>query len=332
MEKIVFLGEAENNAIERVYALNRKTEIEALGECVDAIIDCKNVNEYAERLKTVEYAFSTWGMPRFSAEEYRKYFPSLKCVFYAAGTVKDFAKPAFDCGIRVFSSRFSNALPVAETVFAQIILANKGFFSTLSQKTYEGKKSACAEYSGNFAATVGIIGIGAIGALLIEKLKTLDLNIVVWDKFMSDGKAREMGVKKVDLLTLFRSSNVITNHLADKPETEGILDYRCFTAMKDNAVFINSGRGKQVNEQDLIRALKENKTRFALLDVTYPEPPLKDNELLEMDNVIITPHIDGSSGNEAVRMADEMIEAFKAVTAGRESKSEIFEAMLASMA
>ena len=76
----------------------------------------------------VEFIFSTWGMPRFSAEEIRRYFPDLRAVFYAAGSVQGFARPFLDCGVRVFSAWAANAIPVAAYTVAQILLAAKGFF------------------------------------------------------------------------------------------------------------------------------------------------------------------------------------------------------------
>lgn len=125
---------------------------------------------------------------------------------------------------------------------------------------------------------------------------------------------------------------MISNHLADNGKTRGMLDYSLFSHMKKNAVFINSGRGRQVVEADLARALEEERGRFAILDVTFPEPPDENSPLLSMKNVLLTPHIDGSWGNEVVRMADCMIESFEEIMAGKSPKTEVTEAMLATMA
>lgn len=77
-----------------------------------------------------EYIFSTWGMPAFSEDEIKALLPSLKAVFYAAGTVQSFARPFLNSGVKVFSSFAANAVPVAEYTVAQIVLANKGFFGS----------------------------------------------------------------------------------------------------------------------------------------------------------------------------------------------------------
>ena len=94
------------------------------------------VLEHPESFADTEYIFSTWGMPWFSDEEVKQYFPSLKCIFYAAGTVQSFARPFLNNGVKVFSAWAANAVPVAEYTVAQIILANKGFYrcSIMSNK------------------------------------------------------------------------------------------------------------------------------------------------------------------------------------------------------
>lgn len=331
MAEIVFFGN-EENALERVYALGRREKIESFGECVPGVIDRFLAKDRKEELRSVKYAFATWGFPDFTKEEIREYFPSLECLFYAAGTVKNFAEKFLSLGVRVFSSRLSNAIPVAETVFAQIILANKGYFRATRAKSYAEKKKIAGMYKGNFETSVGIVGAGIIGSMVAERLKMLNVRVLAWDKFMSDEKARRLNVEKVSLETLFSECDVISNHLADKPETQGILDYKLFSLMKENAAFINSGRGRQVNETDLLRALKEKSGRTAVLDVTYPEPPEERNALYALENVFLSPHIDGSTGNETVRLADEMIEAFCRVKEKKHSDSEVFADMLKTMA
>ncbi|MDE7394528.1 MAG: hydroxyacid dehydrogenase [Clostridiales bacterium] len=331
MATFAFLGESEENT-NRVFGLGRKEKVFALGDCVRALIGRQNLEEHKAALKGVRYAFCTWGMPNFTMEQIKKYFPSLECVFYAAGSVQVFARNFLSCGVRVFSAWAANAVPVAEAVFAQIVLANKGFFHTLSVPSYAQKTETALAFKGNFGTTVGLIGAGMIGSLVAEKLGNLAVNVVVFDPFLSDECASMLGVKKVDLHTLFESSDVISNHLANNDQTAGMLDYGCFSRMKRHAVFINSGRGRQVREADLIRALGEEQGRLAILDVTDPEPPIEGSPLYTMKNVILTPHIDGSWGNEVVRMADDALAAYECVISGQPCKSEVFASMLATMA
>ncbi len=114
--KAIYLSETKKN-IRDVYVTDEK-------------VFCKqDILRTPDDFKGVEYIFSTWGMPEFTESEIKTYLSSLKAVFYGAGTVKYFAKPFFECGAKVFSAWAANAVPVAEYTVAQIILANKGFYS-----------------------------------------------------------------------------------------------------------------------------------------------------------------------------------------------------------
>ena len=98
--------------------------------------------------------------------------------------------------------------------------------------------------------------------------------------------------------------------------------------MPPGGTFINTGRGAQVNEDDLIAVLHERPDLTALIDVTYPEPPLPDSEFYNMPNVRLSSHIAGSMNNEVHRMADYMIEEFKRWDRGEALKYRVFENML----
>jgi phosphoglycerate dehydrogenase-like enzyme len=289
-----------------------------------------------EKFKNTEYIFSTWGMPSFSKQEIHDYLPSLKAVMYGAGTVKGFAAPFLSSGVRIFSAWGANAVPVAEFTVAQIILANKGFFLSCrrhsSLKGRENGANYASRTPGNFNTKIGIIGAGMIGKLVIEYLRPYKLDVLVFDPFLSDEAAENLGVKKASLERIFSDCQVISNHLANVPATVGMLNYTHFSLMNDTATFINTGRGTQVVEDDLIRALCEVPERTAILDVTDPEPPLADSPFYSMENVFLSPHIAGSAGNEVARMGHYMLEEYRKLVAGEVCKYEVTEKMLATMA
>ncbi len=335
MKHAVFLGSQER--VNYVYAqdvLNRLHN-ELIFE-TDRVLGKRELEEYREILSRAEYVFSTWGMPAFTREEIRKYLPNVKAVFYGAGSVQHFARPFIEEGVAVFSAWAANGVPVAEYTFAQIILATKGFFQRLHRQS-EGaawtNKHPAVSFPGNYEIKVGIIGAGMIGRMVIERLKTLDkVEILVSDPFLSDAKAAELGVTKCDLDTVFTECDVISNHTANNPQTVGMMNKRHFDAMKPHAVFINTGRGAQVVEDDMIAALREVPTRAAVLDVTFPEPPEADSPLYTLDNVFLTPHIAGSLGNEVHRMAEYMYDEYRAFDAGEKTRYHVTMEMLETMA
>ena len=300
----------------------------------DDVVTKRSLDEYRDILSRADYLFTTWGMPHFEREEIREYLPNLKAVFYGAGSVQHFAREFLEEGIAVFSAWAANGTPVAEYTFAENILASKGFYQRLHRAS-DGSSwpNRGGDFPGNYEIRVGIIGAGMIGKMVIEKLKTLDLvDILVFDPFLPDDKAAALGVTKTDLETLFSSCDVISNHLANNPQTVGMLDGRLFSRMKPYAAFLNTGRGAQVVEDDLIAALRDVPTRVAVLDVTWPEPPAEGSPFYTLPNVFLTPHIAGSIGNEVHRMAQFMFEEYEAFDAGRPTRYSVTLSMLETMA
>lgn len=317
--KTIFLSENREN-ISRVYGT------------ADAAYTKADLHKNPNAFQETEYIFSTWGMPCLTEEEIRTWLPKLKAVFYGAGTVQAFARPFLNCGVRVFSAWAANAVPVAEYTVAQIILANKGFFRTMgyTDRTAATKTLSC--FPGNYGQKIGIIGAGMIGKLVIGKLKQYDLDVLVFDPFLPDEKAKELGVEKTDLETLFSQCRVVSNHLANNAQTKGMLHGGLFTKMLPWATFLNTGRGAQVVEADLIRVLRERPDLTAILDVTSPEPPEADSPLYTLPNCILTPHIAGSTGCEVRRMGAYMEEEFARFLEGAPCRYEVTEKMLETMA
>ena len=247
MKKAVFLGRADVK--KTVYPADVMERLNERLDVFDHVIAKEEINEYREVLAEAEYAFSTWGMPSFTREEIREYLPNLKALFYGAGSVQNFAREFLEEGIAVFSAWAANGVPVAEYTFAQIILATKGFFQRLHRQS-EGSewtnRHPKISFPGNYEIKVGIIGAGVIGRMVIERLKTLDkTEILVFDPFLPDEKAAEMGVKKTCLEEIFAECDVVSNHLANNAQTVGMLNRPLFDSMKPHAVFINTDAGAQ---------------------------------------------------------------------------------------
>ncbi|MBQ8407355.1 MAG: glycerate dehydrogenase [Clostridia bacterium] len=241
-----------------------------------------------------------------------------------------------NCGVKVFSAWAANGVSVAEYTVAQIILANKGFFtltSLMSQKRLDEANKIKLSYPGNFKEKIGLIGCGMIGSLVAELLKQYDLEVLAFDPYMSDEKAARLNVRKCSLEELFSSCSVISNHLANKKATEKMLRYEHFASMRPYSTFINTGRGAQLIEEDLVRVLTERPDMVALLDVTHPEPAPLSHPFYTLPNCFMTPHIAGSIlSGEQVRMAEFMLEEYNSYISGQPCKYEVTEKMLETMA
>ena len=332
--RAIFLCE-KSDKIFKVYSPESVCELQKLTDIEKKIYSKADVIRDRAAFSGVETVFSTWGMPSFTEEEIKSCFPSLKCVFYAAGSVQSFARPFLNCGVRVFSAWAANAIPVAELTVSQIILANKGYFLTsrlYSAHGHRDAKRAFKKCNGNYGECVGIIGAGMIGKLVIQMLKNYNLNVLVFDPFLPDEKARELGVTKCTLEEIFERSFTVSNHLANNEQTKGMLNYDHFRRMRENAVFINTGRGAQVLEDDLVRILRERPDLTALLDVTFPEPPVEGHPFYTLPNCLLTPHIAGSAGDEVQRMGEYMLSEYKSYLSGNLCRYEVSLKMLETMA
>lgn len=322
--------------IARVYAPQTVATLRQTAGLDATVYTAAHLRETPTAFADVDFVFSSWCMPCLTEAEIGAFLPSLKAVFYAAGSVQAFARPFLHGGVRVFSAWAANAVPVAEYTVAQILLADKGFYATaahLSKGGDYGEALALREhFPGNYGACIGIIGAGMIGKMVIERLAAYRLSVMVFDPFLPDETAKTLGVKKCDLPTLFRNAQVVTNHLANNAETRGMLNYPLFASMPPYATFLNTGRGAQVVEDDLVRALRERPDLTAVLDVTDPEPPRADHPFFALQNCFLTPHIAGSSGDEVHRMAAYMAEEYERFKNGEQTRYEVTVDMLKTMA
>jgi D-3-phosphoglycerate dehydrogenase / 2-oxoglutarate reductase len=158
--------------------------------------------------------------------------------------------------------------------------------------------------------TIGFVGFGNIPKMISKKLKPWDLRMLACDPFVSKKICEEFGVKKVSLDLMLKECDYISLHAPLTPETRYLFNYEKFRSMKQGAVFINTSRGAIVEEQGLYKALQEGWLAGAGLDVLEKEPPLNQNPLFDLDNIILTPHMAWHSADSEVdlqRMAAEEV-------------------------
>jgi phosphoglycerate dehydrogenase-like enzyme len=314
-----------------VFGQGRRDRIASLTDLYPHVVTGDNFDEHAGNLADVEVIFATWGIPNFT-EKHFSAMPKLKAVFYAAGNVKSFAPALIERDIVLVGAWDINAIPVAEMCLSQILLSLRGYFRATRRyaDTHTGDAKTFPR-SGIFGETVGLIGLGKIGTRLRKLLASYDVKVIAHDPFLTDERAKELNVESVSLDEVFERSHVVSNHIPDLESTIGALDGSHFEAMRDGATFINSGRGAQVVEPDLIRVLTNRQDLTALLDVTLPEPPVANSPLWTLPNVIISPHVGGTIGDEVVRLADCVIDQFENWSNGVPLNYQITKEVLATM-
>lgn len=307
--KGLFLLNAD--AYERIYSKSQRDEIAMLVDLYAAPQTAQSVVADPTILHHAEIIFSGWGMPKMD-EAFLSHCPNLQVVFYGAGSIKYCTSPAFwSRDIPITSSYAANAVPVAEFTLAQILLAlKKTWQHALAIKT-AGHYPKRMAVPGGYGSTVGIIALGMIGRMVCEHLRRFDLNVLAYDPFVSAEKAAALGVELVPLDTLFKRADVVSLHAPWLDETVGLITGEHLAAMKPGATFINTARGAIVREDEMIAVLQQRPDLFAILDVTYPEPPIADSLLYTLPNVVLTPHIAGSLDTECQRMGQIVVDELK---------------------
>ncbi len=139
--------------------------------------------------------------------------------------------------------------------------------------------------------TLGIIGCGNIGSLVLKKMSGFEMRILVCDPYLSEERYKELGIEHMPFDDVIRESDIITIHVPVTEETRGLFHLEKFRLMKKSAVIINTARGPVLSNDDLITALKTGVISGAGIDVYETEPPHPDSEIITMDNVILSPHI-----------------------------------------
>jgi D-3-phosphoglycerate dehydrogenase len=198
-------------------------------------------------------------------------------------------------GIVVMNTPGANAVAVAElTIGLMISLARKlpAANSSMHAGKWDKKNLQGMELRGK---TLGILGLGRIGIEVARRARGFGMEIVGTDPFVSAAVARENGISLVSIEELFAKADYLTLHVGLTPQTNGIINAKTLAAMKKGVRIINCARGELVVEADLAAALKSGQAGGAALDVFSVEP-LKDSPYFELDNVILTPHIAGSTG------------------------------------
>jgi D-3-phosphoglycerate dehydrogenase len=220
---------------------------------------------------------------------------------------------ATERGVMVINAPESTSITVAEHTMGLILaLSRKIAIADNSVKNGKWEKSRFMGIELN-GKTLGVIGMGRIGSQVVTRSKAFGMETLVYDPYITEKTASELGVTVVDLETLIKKSDVMTIHVPLTSETKHLIAREQLEMMKNNAFLVNCARGGIINEDDLYEALATGKIRGAGLDVFENEPP-KDSPLLRLDNVVLTPHIAASTSeaqrDAAIIVANEIKKVF----------------------
>ena len=221
--------------------------------------------------------------------------PKLRVIGRAGVGVDNIdAESATRRGIVVMNTPGANAIAVAElTLGLMIALARQlpRADSTMHAGKWEKKSLQGAELRGK---KLGILGLGRIGLEVARRARQFGMELLGHDPFVSASIARENAIRLVSAEELFAMADYLTLHVGLTPQTTGIINARSLATMKKGVRLVNCARGELVVEADLAEALKSGQVAGAALDVFHEEPP-KNSPFAALDNVILTPHIAGST-------------------------------------
>ncbi|OPG03194.1 hydroxyacid dehydrogenase [Streptomyces sp. GKU 895] len=270
-----------------------------------------------EVLARTEILVTGWGCPRLDPAVLDA-APELRAILHAAGSVKGFTAPeVWRRGITVSSAAVANALPVAEYTLAMILLAGKDALT--ARERLRGTRAhpgwGVVPGIGNLGRRVGVIGASRIGRRLLELLRPFDLRPALADPYVDTARAAELGVPLLELDDLLRTSDIVTIHAPDTPETRHLIGRRELALMPDGATLINTARGGLVDHEALVAELRSGRLN-AVLDVTDPEPLPAGSPLYDLPNAFVTPHLAGSQGNELARLGATVAEEAARLAAG----------------
>jgi D-3-phosphoglycerate dehydrogenase len=212
-------------------------------------------------------------------------------------------------GIIVMNTPFGNSITTAEHAIAMMFAVARQL-PEANASTHAGKweknRFMGVEITGK---TLGVIGCGNIGSIVAMRGVGLKMHVVAFDPFLSEGRASELGVEKVELDELFARADFITLHTPMTDKTRGIINAGAIAKMKDGVRIINCARGGLIVEADLVEALKSGKVGGAGIDVFEVEPATQ-SPFFGMENVVCTPHLGAATSeaqeNVALQVAEQM--------------------------
>lgn len=219
---------------------------------------------------------------------------------------------ATELGIPVLYVPARNAIAVAEHTIGLILSISRN----IARAHYRLKSGIWEDEFYDFdkcgfelrGKTIGLIGLGSVGIEVARLATAFGMRVISFDPYVDEDTMKSYGVEKVSLETLLKESDIISIHARLSTETKNLIGEREFAKVKKGAILINTARGEIVDEEALIKAIKDGQISSAGLDVFYSEPLTPHHPLIKLEQVILTPHIAGASKETVYRAAKILAE------------------------
>jgi phosphoglycerate dehydrogenase-like enzyme len=328
------------NLYKEIMSARAEEKLHALGEVIHAGEPQgggRNVtqDQIHDLLPGVDAVLTTWGAPKFDAALLEG-VDSIKIIAHAAGTIKGFIMPeVFDKGIAVSHAAAILAESVGEWALTVTLMSlrmayefNKGMHDPSAPQD----KRRMGFGSELYYKRVGIVAASMTGRAFIGLLQPFHPEIVVSDPYLSEERAKALGVTRVDDLDeLFRTCDIVSNHAPTTPETNGMIGEKQLNLLRDGALFVNTARAGAIDYEALTRVLQSGRINGAL-DVYPKEPLATDSPLRALDNVILSPHVAGGTKESRLRLGEAMVDEIGRALAGEPLRYGVSKQQLAIMA
>jgi len=287
-------------------------------------------DEVAGRIGGFDALITGWGSPPLKKTVFEN-ADRLRIIAHSAGSVKymlpkdvvqNYIIPRRIC---VCNAPKAIAYNVAESTLGLLIMTSHRLVDhiiNVREASIWRDTKITREVKSVNGGTIGIVGASMVGREVIRLLEPFDVDILVYDPYLSEAEAEQLHAKKVSLEELFGRSDFVSVHAPMTEETYHMIDERLLSLLHDGAILVNTSRGKVIDQEALTRQCETGRILVAL-DVTDPEPLPEDSPLRRLKNVMITPHIAGQ-GSYGMRKIGEMtLQALEDFFAGRKVENEV---------
>lgn len=280
-------------------------------------------------------ALTGWGTPPIG-DDVLAARPELGLVAHSAGSVRRLVPPAaIESGrLQVTHAAVHIAESVAEFVIAQTLsILREPHRHDVGMKANEGWLDLRARHLGRLLGeqTVGLVGAGYVGRLVIKLFRAFGSRVLVFDPFLSAEKAAELGVERAGLDELLGACDIVSLHAPALPETRHMIGAAQLARLRDGSLFINTSRPSLVDEAALLAALRTGRFQAAL-DVFDQEPLPADSPFRTLPNVVLSPHAAGHTADSHKRQGATTVDEICRFLAGEPLRHPVTPAMLATMA